>query len=157
MQIEDDSPKVKLPPPLVFLGALIAGIGFEHALGGPWLDVRPALRLTAAILLLPAGIALILRAAGLFRKAGTNIEPWRSSTAIVSSGPYRWSRNPIYLGMAVIYLGLALAFDSLIALLLLPVVLIVIQTQVIAREERYLEAKFGDAYRDYKARVRRWI
>ncbi len=157
MQIEDDSPKVKVPPPLVFLVALVGGIGLEHALGGPWLDIALALRVPAAVLLFCAGIAIILRAANLFRDAGTNIEPWRTSTAIVSSGPYRWSRNPIYLAMAVIHLGLAPGFGSLIALLLLPIVLIVIQTQVIAREERYLEAKFGDAYRDYMARVRRWL
>src|SRR5690349_8199667 len=70
---------------------------------------------------------------------------------------YRWTRNPMYLGMGLIYAGLAIGFDGPIAFALLPLVLIAIQTQVIAREERYLEAKFGDDYRRYKAKVRRWL
>ncbi len=67
------------------------------------------------------------------------------------------TRNPMYLGMALVYAGLAIGFDGPIAFALLPLVLIAIQTQVIAREERYLEAKFGDDYRRYKAEVRRWL
>jgi protein-S-isoprenylcysteine O-methyltransferase Ste14 len=68
-----------------------------------------------------------------------------------------WTGNPMYLGMALIYAGLAIGADGPIAFALLPLVLIVIQTQVIAREERYLEAKFGEDYRRYKANVRRWL
>ena len=76
---------------------------------------------------------------------------------IATTGPYRWTRNPMYLGMALIYAGLAIGVDGPIAFALLPLVLIAIQTQVIAREERYLEAKFGGDYRRYKAEVRRWL
>ena len=76
---------------------------------------------------------------------------------IVTEGVYRWTRNPMYLGMALIYLGFALLLDSLVALILIFPLVFVIQKEVIEREERYMEAKFGDAYRDYKARVRRWI
>ena len=98
-----------------------------------------------------------LAAWGLFERVGTRVEPWRASTGIVESGPFRWTRNPMYLGMALNYAGLAIALDGPIALILLPVLLAIIQTQVIAREERYLEGKFGQAYLDYKARVRRWF
>ena len=81
----------------------------------------------------------------------------RPPEELVSTGPYAYTRNPMYLGMALIYAGLAIGFDGPIAFALLPFVLIAIQTQVIAREERYLEAKFGDDYRRYKAEVRRWL
>ncbi|MFP3374627.1 methyltransferase family protein, partial [Pseudomonas sp. SIMBA_068] len=77
------------------------------------------------------------------------------TTLMATTGPYRWTRNPMYLGMALVYAGIAVGFDGAIALALLPLVLIVIQKQVIAREERYLESKFGDDYRRYKAEVRR--
>jgi len=100
---------------------------------------------------------MMLTAAGLFRRLGTNVPPSQPTTLIATTGPYRWTRNPMYLGMALIYAGLAIGFDGPIAFALLPLVLIAIQTQVIAREERYLEAKFGDDYRRYKADVRRWL
>lgn len=100
---------------------------------------------------------MMLAAAGLFRQLGTNVPPSQPTTLIATTGPYRWTRNPMYLGMALVYAGLAIGFDGPIALALLPLVLIAIQTQVIAREERYLEAKFGDDYRRYKAGVRRWL
>jgi protein-S-isoprenylcysteine O-methyltransferase Ste14 len=108
-------------------------------------------------LLFVAGAAVMLAAAGLFRRLGTNVRLSRPTTVIATTGPYRWTRNPMYLGMALIYAGLAIGLDGPIAFALLPLVLIAIQTQVIAREERYLEAKFGDDYRRYKAAVRRWI
>jgi protein-S-isoprenylcysteine O-methyltransferase Ste14 len=157
MKIEDDSPRVRFPPPFVFLGTLIGGIAVDRLAGGPWLGLPYAVRIPLGAALTIAGLAVIVIAARLFRKVDTNIEPWRPSTSIVSSGPYGWSRNPIYLAMATAYCGLAVAFDSLVALAMLPIVLIVIQTQVIAREEKYLEAKFGDAYRAYQRRVRRWL
>jgi protein-S-isoprenylcysteine O-methyltransferase Ste14 len=99
----------------------------------------------------------MLVAAGMFRRLGTNVPPSQPTTLIATTGPYRWTRNPMYLGMALIYSGLAIGLDGPIAFALLPLVLIAIQTQVIAREERYLEAKFGDDYRRYKAEVRRWL
>ncbi|EMS97418.1 isoprenylcysteine carboxyl methyltransferase [Agrobacterium tumefaciens str. Cherry 2E-2-2] len=108
-------------------------------------------------LLVATGTPLMLLAGGLFRRLGTNIPPSQPTTLIATTGPYRWTRNPMYLGMALIYAGLAIGFDGPIAFALLPLVLIAIQTQVIVREERYLEAKFGDEYRRYKAEVRRWL
>ena len=79
------------------------------------------------------------------------------STTVVTTGLYRLSRNPIYLGLAALYLGLAFAANSGWAVILLLPILAVMRYGVIAREERYLEAKFGDDYRAYKARVRRWL
>src|SRR6266508_3365606 len=150
MAVEPDSAGVRFPPPFVYLGALLLGLAAERfvtlrSFGIDW-------RLLAA-----TGGLLFVAAAGLFRRLGTNVPPSHTTTLIATTGPYRWTRNPMYLGMALIYAGLAIGFDGPIAFALLPLVLIAIQTQVIAREERYLEAKFGDDYRRYKAEVRRWL
>jgi protein-S-isoprenylcysteine O-methyltransferase Ste14 len=157
MAVEPDSAGVRFPPPFVYLGALLLGLAAERfvtlrSFGIDWL-----LLVATGALLFVAGAAMMLAAAGLFRRLGTNVPPSQPTTLIATTGPYRWTRNPMYLGMALIYAGLAIGFDGPIALALLPLVLIVIQTQVIAREERYLEAKFGDDYRRYKAEVRRWL
>jgi protein-S-isoprenylcysteine O-methyltransferase Ste14 len=109
-----------------------------------------------------AGLAGFLyfdsRAMSVFGRAGTSVLPFGDrTTAIVSDGPYRLTRNPMYVGMTLLYIGLAAATGVMWALAVLPIVLLVIRYYVIAREETYLAAKFGDAYLEYKARVRRWI
>jgi protein-S-isoprenylcysteine O-methyltransferase Ste14 len=81
----------------------------------------------------------------------------RPTTALVTSGPYRLTRNPMYLGMAFLYAGLALSFGVTWSLAFLPLVLLAVDRLAILREEHYLEAKFGEEYRRYKARVRRWL
>ncbi len=101
--------------------------------------------------------AVLAAALGRLRRAGTAVEPWRPSTALVTDGVYRLTRNPIYLAMGLLYLGLALALDSVVALVLLPPLLALVQVAVVSREERYLEGKFGDDYRRYRASVRRWL
>ncbi len=152
-----DQAGVRFPPPFVYLGFLLLGPLLGKLLGEPGFGLSLTQRLVAGLGLALMGIAIGAAAVGLFRKAGTDPAPWKPSTAIVRSGLYGITRNPMYVGMAVVYVGLALALDSVIAFLMLPIVLIVIQTQVIAREERYLETKFGDDYRRYKASVPRWL
>jgi protein-S-isoprenylcysteine O-methyltransferase Ste14 len=92
-----------------------------------------------------------------FRRAGTSPNPWTPSSALVISGIYRWTRNPMYLGFTLLYLGISAWVDTLWPLLPLPIVLVVMRRGVVAREEAYLEARFGDEYRRYLAAVRRWI
>ncbi len=92
-----------------------------------------------------------------FRRAGTPIPTTQPTRVLVLTGPYRYSRNPVYLAMTVLYVSLALAFGGAATLLLLAPLLLVVRYGVIAREERYLERKFGDDYRAYKSHVRRWI
>ena len=99
----------------------------------------------------------LILALGRFRRAGTAVEPWRTSTALVTNGVYRFTRNPMYLAMALLYLGAALAADSVLALVLLPPLLVLVRVGVISREERYLERRFGDEYRRYRSSVRRWL
>ncbi len=92
-----------------------------------------------------------------FRRAGTSMVPMNPTTALVTSGPYRLTRNPMYLGMAFLYVAFAFALGVIWALAFLPAVVVIVDRFVIAREEPYLERKFGQAYRDYKVRVRRWL
>ncbi len=150
-----DHAGVKIPPPLCFFSFLMVGILLDSA----WIDGH----LAAAYLNFIGGVIAIISfiylvvAAQKHRNAGTNIEPWKPTTKIISDGAYKYSRNPIYVAMAAVYVGRAVAAGSWLALILLPLCLLVIRYHVIIREEAYLEDKFGKEYLDYKARVRRWL
>ncbi len=156
VDVDADSAKVTFPPPFIYLGMLLLGLALDRIL--PWsVRLTDIGRYGGGGLLIVAALIYLLAASGRFRKAGTDVKPWKSTSTIVAEGVYALTRNPMYLGMALLYTGLGLLFSSLGVILLLPVLLVIIQTQVIAREERYLEGKFGDEYRNYKARVRRWL
>lgn len=149
-----DTPGVLAPPPLLFLAALVAGLLLDRlvwrqaigASGWTWIVVTALLGL---------GGALIASAGFAFRRADTPPAPWRPTRAIAAAGPYRFTRNPMYVGMAAIYLGIAISADSLPTLALLCPLMIVVDVFVVRREERYLEEKFGAPYRNYRAGVRR--
>ena len=146
---------VPVPPPLIYVAGLAAGGLAElvRSTTGPPRSVS----VTIAIVGVLAWLALDGLAAMRFSRAGTPVIPFKPSTALVVDGPYRISRNPIYLGMAALYVGLAFLFGLMWALLFMPFVLIAVDRLVIAREEPYLERKFGQDYVEYKKRVRRWI
>jgi len=147
---DTDNAGIRVPPPLIFLGFLILGLVFDSDFSLSWNTVLGGL---IAIV----GLILILKSVPKHKEAGTNVEPWEPTHAIISTGLYAYTRNPIYLGMAVTHGGIAIAAASLGALISLIAAVIVIQTYVIAREERYLSEKFGQEYMDYKNKVRRWI
>ena len=150
-----DHAGVKIPPPLCFFTFLAVGILLNSA----WIEGRLAatfLTVTGGLIAAISFIYLVFTAQK-HRSAGSNVEPWKPTTTIISDGAYKYSRNPIYLAMAVFYVGAAIAAESWLALVLLPVCLYIIRHYVIAREEAYLEDKFGKEYLDYKARVRRWL
>ena len=150
-----DAPKVRIVPPLVYLAGLVLG----H-LANRWLPlgaVPVQAGWIAGGILFVLGLGLAASAMINFTRASTTIRPDRASTALVIAGPYRFTRNPMYLGLAVAYLGLAIADRSLASLILLPVVLLTIRWAVIANEEAFLERRFGSSYTEYKARVRRWL
>jgi protein-S-isoprenylcysteine O-methyltransferase Ste14 len=164
-----DLPGVIAPPPLIYLGILFVGWGLARIGGWPevagagfgWLatgfGLEMEVRRGVALALIVGGLLLDGMAAGLFRRRGTAVEPWKPSTVLISEGPYRFSRNPIYLGFAITYVGLAIAMDSWIALILLIPCLAIVDRFVIQREERYLAAKFGADYEAYRQKVRRWL
>ena len=103
------------------------------------------------------GLALIIWAALLFRRAGTGIVPFSDATALVAEGPYRFTRNPMYLGMAAMLLGAALLLGSLTPFLVIPAFMALIAERFILPEEAMLEREFGERYAAYKLRVRRWL
>ena len=150
-----DNPKVIAPPPLIFLSGLVVGgiISWFY----PWQLLPGGLAVLFGNLLFLIGIAVIAVAFAQMRRAKTNIEPWKPTTKILEAGVYRISRNPIYLGMILVYLGISCFFNFVWFLPFLPIVLAIIHFGVILREEKYLESKFGEEYLDYQKRVRRWI
>jgi protein-S-isoprenylcysteine O-methyltransferase Ste14 len=150
-----DTAGVVAPPPLIFLAGLIVGFALEALLPGQ--DLPAWLQWGLGTVLVVAGLGLLLWFNTSFSRKGTAVEPWKPTTAIVTTGPYRFTRNPAYLGMALTYIGIAALSSAAWVLLPLPVVLAVIDRGVIAREERYLERKFGDEYLSYKRSVRRWV
>lgn len=154
---ERDNAGVVVPPPLIFAGTLLAGLALDRFVIPSTLDLTLGLRLVVGGLLILLGLTAIVLALNLFRRAGTRPEPWQPSSAIVDTGIYRSTRNPMYLGMALGYAGAAFLLNSGVALVLLVPLLIVIRYGVIGREEAYLEGKFGEPYRQYKGRVRRWL
>ncbi len=106
---------------------------------------------------LAAGLVLGFRGRRQMEKAGTNVKPTQPTTALVTTGLFRFSRNPLYVALTFIYFGVAMLANSLWVLALLAPVLVVMHFGVVRREERYLDAKFGDAYREYRSRVRRYL
>jgi protein-S-isoprenylcysteine O-methyltransferase Ste14 len=150
-----DSARVIAPPPVIYLGGLAVGFGMEAAL--PSVSLPAGVRWGVGGALVAAGVAL---ARAFFRAlggAGTTVSPYSGSTALVTDGPYRISRNPGYLGMALAYAGTALMCSALWPFASLVPTLGLIDRGVIRREERHLERTFGAEYRDYKARTRRWL
>jgi protein-S-isoprenylcysteine O-methyltransferase Ste14 len=144
-----------LVPPVYFLVALLL-MGFFHR-AAPGAQVIEAPYRYAGLVLGALALALILWAALLFRRAGTNIRPYLPSTRLVLGGPYRFTRNPMYLGMAGMLLGAALYAGSLTPFIVIPAFMGLIQERFILAEEAKLEAAFGAEYLAYKARVRRWL
>jgi protein-S-isoprenylcysteine O-methyltransferase Ste14 len=152
---ETDAAGVIAPPPLIYLCALGVGFGLDVAL--PSASVPGAVRWIAGGAALIAGGFLARSFFRALAHAGTPVSPYRASTTLVTGGPYRLTRNPGYLGMALAYAGIALVSNAPWALVPLPIAIAIIDRGVIAREERYLERRFGRPYVDYKHRVRRWI
>ena len=144
---------------MYYLAGLAIGFAIEWGIGGPLFprDKAPLYWLIPGLGLIVVGLALGLVAVITVRRAGSTIRVDRPVTALVVNGPYRWTRNPIYLGLALLSAGIAVAANALWPLLSLPVVLTLVRRRHIEREERYLEAKFGTTYLAYKARVRRWL
>jgi protein-S-isoprenylcysteine O-methyltransferase Ste14 len=160
-----DHPNVAVPPPLIYFAFLGLGWALDRygvQIGLPAgedisLGLGTEMRRGIALALILGGLLLDGMAAGLFRRLGTAVEPWKPSTALATDGPYRFSRNPIYVGFAITYAGLAIAMDSPVALLMLVPCLVVIDWAVIRKEEAYLARTFGAEYEAYCNRVRRWL
>ncbi|HKU62357.1 MAG TPA: isoprenylcysteine carboxylmethyltransferase family protein [Gemmatimonadales bacterium] len=150
-----DSPGVLVWPPVLYGGAFLLGVVLGKLLPLGRLPPAPA-RIVGAMCVV-AGLAIAYWGEQVMHRAGTNVRPDRPSTALVMDGPFRYTRNPLYVGLTLLYAGVGLLIPSTWPLLLLVPVLLVMRWGVIAREERYLEGKFGEPYRVYVRRVRRWL
>ncbi len=154
--MQSDNAGVIAPPPLLYAGALIALFLVRWQWPASILADRTPL-FYGGIALGIAGLAIGLWGRWAMVSARTNINPYKPTLSIVSAGPFGFSRNPLYVGMAMLYLGISLAFDTWWGIVLLPPVLVVMHFGVIRREEEYLERKFGDEYRRYKSAVARYV
>lgn len=151
-----DTAGVIAPPPLIFLGALALGFVAQMLWPPPFLTHSITARVVGGVLAV-TGLGLSIWVMRSFGRVGTPVTPWSETRRLVTSGPYRFGRNPDYVGQALLTAGLALLLGVPWALLALIPALILIRYGVIAREERYLERRFGDAYRVYCQQVRRWL
>ena len=155
MAEQKDVPGVVAPPPLIFGIPLAAGL-YEQTSHPVYIGPR-AVVIALGVVMFAVALPIFVAAVRQFKKANTNVVPYQPTTAIVDSWPYSFSRNPIYLAMMLMYVGIALFFNSWWPIFLLPLVLLVMQRGVIEREEAYLTRKFGDGYLGYKQLVRRWV
>jgi protein-S-isoprenylcysteine O-methyltransferase Ste14 len=145
-------------PPVLYIACLVLGFAFDHLLPLPLTFPEVAwVCWTAGGGLILIGVAIMAAGARNFSRAATPVPSNQPVRALVTTGIHRWSRNPIYVGMLLLYAGIGIAARSPGVLLLALPLVIVLRYGVVAREETYLERRFGDSYRDYKARVRRWL
>jgi protein-S-isoprenylcysteine O-methyltransferase Ste14 len=150
-----DNPGVIVRPPLLF------GAGFIAVLVLRWFWPMPILGHATTpwlgLVLLLLGLAIVIPGRRALQAAGTNVNPSLPTTVIVASGPFRFSRNPLYVGLTLLYCGLTLAFNTWWGFVLLVPILIIMHRGVVLREEHYLEQKFGETYRQYCSRVGRYL
>jgi protein-S-isoprenylcysteine O-methyltransferase Ste14 len=156
LQQTEDKAGVITPPPLIYLSGILIALALDR-----WWWHCPIFRSTewrwSGLVLVVAGVALITAGRRALLAAETNINPFKPTISIVTAGPFRFTRNPLYVGVTLIYCGLTLVSNTWWGFVLLVPVLLLIHFGVVAREERYLERKFGDSYRQYRARVRRYL
>ena len=152
-----DGAAVRFPPPFVYAIALVAGALLQGFVLPLPFGVSFGARVAVAAVAAGLGVALIAAAIGLFRRTGQDPAPWESTPEIISTGIYRYTRNPMYVGMALLQLAIGVGFGNLWIVALLPLVLAIIYAIAIRHEEAYLERKFGETYLAYKRSVRRWL
>jgi protein-S-isoprenylcysteine O-methyltransferase Ste14 len=153
-----DNPDVIAPPPLIALATLLLGLSLDWFL--PSFLLRGIFgfwtRLTISAVLVPAGLGIVIVAVRTFRRARTNVEPWKPALTLVTTGIFGWMRNPMYTAIILLVAGAAIALGSDWMLVLVVPAALILHFGVVKREERYLEAKFGESYCAYMRRVPRY-
>lgn len=151
--MNDSIPRIR--PPVYFLLAIAVMILLDsffplvHWVAAPWNYV--------GIVLIGLGLLLTIRSVILFRRSGTQTHPGVKATQLVHEGPYRYTRNPMYLGLIIILVGVAVLLGSVSPLLVIPLMIWILHVKFILREEKWMENWFGEPYLDYKKKTRRWL
>jgi protein-S-isoprenylcysteine O-methyltransferase Ste14 len=149
--------RVRFPPPLVFLGGILVGVACAYVVAPAPLPVGRTAGVVAGLVLLAAGVSLAASARVLFSRTGQSPVPWKPSPELILQGPYRFTRNPMYVGLTLVQAGLGLGMNNLwIVLFALPA-LLTVHLIAVRPEERYLTEKFGESYTRYLSRVRRYL
>ena len=152
-----DGAAVRIPPPLVYLGAVVVGVIVHAFVAVLPIELPLGLRITLGAAAAVLGLVLIGPAIALFRRTDQNPKPWVTTPEIISTGVYRITRNPMYVGMALLQIAIGVGLANWWIIILVPVALAIVDATVVRHEEVYLERKFGDEYTRYKTSVRRWL
>jgi protein-S-isoprenylcysteine O-methyltransferase Ste14 len=147
---------VHFPPPLVFVGFTLLGVTLRYTVGPIPFPGMSWTRLVGIVILL-AGITIIISARTLFARTGQSPAPWKPTPELLLRGPYRFTRNPMYVGATCVQIGLGVAIGNPWIALLAPVALLTVHFIAVVPEEKYLAEKFGPSYHEYRARVRRYL
>lgn len=149
--------RVRFPPPLVFLCGILLGVAVDSVVAPAPAPGGRAMSVTGGVLLLAAGVGVIASARQFFTRTGQSPIPWKPTPELILQGPYRFTRNPMYLGMTLIEIGLGLAFDNLWMAFFAVPALVIVHFIAVLPEERYLSEKFGRGYTTYLTQVRRYL
>jgi protein-S-isoprenylcysteine O-methyltransferase Ste14 len=156
LEPQEHGASVRFPPPLIYIGFIVLGALLQYAIapipfpGGAWIRI-------IGVLIVAAGLVLIFSALAPFRRTGQDPKPWTPTPELIVEGPYRWTRNPMYVGLTCILLGLGLALNNLWISLLAAAALLIVHFIAVLPEEKYLNEKFGRSYAEYRAKVRRYF
>jgi protein-S-isoprenylcysteine O-methyltransferase Ste14 len=154
---EKDGAAVRIPPPLVYLAGVIVGVLLHAFIIALPIGLSTALRIAAGVAAAVASLVLMGGAIGLFRRTGQDPKPWEPTPEIISSGVYRITRNPMYVGMGFLQIAIGIGLANWWIIIFVPIVLTLVYATAVRHEERYLQRKFGNVYTGYKATVRRWL
>ncbi len=152
---EKETAGVVAPPPLIYVAGFLLGWLLETRWPSASLPAPAADWIGWT--LIAAGVAVVVWSIVAMARVKTSVNPYSPTAAIATSGPYAYSRNPIYAADIVIYIGFCAVFDMLWPLAILPLVVVAVHKGVVEREERYLQRRFGQLYVAYSSRVRRWM
>ena len=154
-----DGAEVRFFPPAIPLGTVLVGVGLQAMwpIPAPFAPAAPLRYWLGGVIVVAVAFGLGLWSVLLFRRSGQDENPWKPTPSIVEKGPFRFTRNPMYLQMVVACVGFSVALANAWILLLTPLCALLLQVLAIIPEEAYLERKFGRTYLDYKSRVRRWL
>ncbi len=152
-----DGATVRIPPPLVYLGAVVVGVLVHEFVAPLPIGLPLVLRIVVGAAAAVSSLVIMGFAIRLFRRTGQDPKPWATTPEIISTGIYRITRNPMYVGMALLQIAIGVGLANWWIIIAVPVALVVVYLTAIRQEEAYLERKFGHAYTDYKESVRRWL